>query len=66
MSQTQDSIGIKDSHKAQGITKSDGHAYNGDLSGTRKSTRPATYPWTADVALGKNAAKVRNVKPPID
>jgi hypothetical protein len=57
MSGTQDSIGIKPDHNAQGITKSDGHVYNNDLRGQRKSSKSATYPFTADVAVKASKAK---------
>jgi hypothetical protein len=63
MSQTQDSIGITSDHKAQGITKADGHAYNRELGGQRKSSKSATYPWTADVAVNASKVKSSGVKP---
>jgi hypothetical protein len=63
MSGTQDSIGIKPDHTAEGIPKSDSHVYNGDLSGQRKSSKSATYPWTADVAVKASKVKSSGVKP---
>lgn len=59
MSQTQDSIGIKPDHNAQYAP--DGGAndtnYNRDLSGQRRSSKSATYPWSADKPI-----KAKNVK----
>jgi hypothetical protein len=63
MSGTQDSIGIKPDHNAQGIAAVGGHAYNRDLSGKRKSSKSATYPWTADKPVNAKSVKRSGSKP---
>jgi hypothetical protein len=57
MSGTQESIGIKPEHDVQSLPKSDGHVYNNDLRGQRKSSKSATRPWKADTPVSAKGAK---------
>jgi hypothetical protein len=65
MSQTQDSIGIKPSHNAQPAKDGGANAtnYNNDLRGQRRSSKSATYPFTADTAVNASKVKRSGVKP---
>jgi hypothetical protein len=65
MSGTQDSIGITPDHKAQSIAKDAGNGpnYNRDLSGPRKTSKSAVYPWTADTAVKASSVKSSDKKP---
>jgi hypothetical protein len=67
MSGTQDSIGIKPDHNAQPLPKSDGHAYNRDLSGHRKTTKSATRTRSADTPVNAKSvvksAKANSIQP---
>jgi hypothetical protein len=61
---TDEAIGIKPDHNA--VPTPDGGAngpYNADLSGLRKTSKSATYPWTADKPVSAKSVKRSGVKP---